>query len=109
MIWWVVAIVVLGVAAYVLYQQHAAPRRIPDTAEEFLAAVAKADEGPGDIFGDGPGVRFPGPRARAWAYGVLYSAGTDADADPAYAATLLMRADSRLTRAHADALIRAML
>jgi hypothetical protein len=82
---------------------------MPDTPEEFLTAAARADEGPGALFGEAGGVRFPGPRARAWAYGVLYEAGVDADADPSYAAGLLMRAQTQLTRAHADALVRAML
>ena len=54
-------------------------------------------------------VTTPGPKARAWAYGILHQAGVDAEADPAYAAGLLMRAESRLTRDHADALVRSML
>lgn len=82
---------------------------LPDTVDELLAAFQRADEGPGPIFGEAPGTRFPGPKARAWAYGILHQAGVDAEADPAYAAGLLMRAESRLTRDHADALVRSML
>lgn len=51
----------------------------------------------------------PGPRTVAWAYGVLYEAGVDADADPPYAASLLRRADPTLTDAEALELVRRML
>ena len=104
--WLLIAIAVAGVAASVMLQQRRPAAKIPDTAEEFLALTLG---GNGELFGDAPGVPFPGPRARTWAYGVLHEAGVDADADPRYAAGLLLRAEPRLTRAQADALVRAML
>jgi len=107
---WIAFVVTVALAGGALWWWRRAPGApIPDTAEEFLAAASRADEGPGALFGEASGVRFPGPRAVSWAYGVLYEAGVDADADPRYAAGLLLRAEPRLTRAQADALVRAML
>lgn len=106
---WALAAVVIVTALVVWWWRRAALRlRVPETPEEFLAG------GPGlaglnERFGDAPGAAFPGPRARAWAYGVLHTEGVDADADPRYAADLLRRAEPRLTRPAADALVRAML
>ena len=47
----------------------------------------------------------PGPRARAWAWGALFAAGVDPDADPPYAARMLRLADPRLSRSAARLLI----
>lgn len=74
-----------------------------DTPAELMASS------PNTLFGDDPMRDFPGPKARAWAYGTLYEAGVDADADPAYAAGVLQRAEPKLTREQAETLIRAML
>ncbi|SMO63066.1 hypothetical protein [Propioniciclava tarda] len=104
--WLLIAIAVAGVAASVMLQQRRPAAKIPDTAEEFLALTLG---GNGELFGDAPGVPFPGPRARTWAYGVLHEAGVDADADPSYAAGILIKAQPKLTKADADALIRTML
>ena len=81
---------------------------VPDTPDALFSTMAAADA-TALSFGDRPGTPFPGPAARRWAYGVLYECGVDADADPGYAAQLLMRAEPRLTRRDADALIRVML
>ena len=105
--WVFAAIVLVTLVAALGWRQRRV--RVPDTPTAFLDAAALADEGPGAIFADAAGVRFPGPRALAWAYGVLNEAGVDADADPAYAAALLRRAEPRLTPAHAQALVRVML
>ena len=105
-----VALVVVVTAALVLgwWRVRAARPRVPDTPEEFLAGGA-GFAGLNARFGDAPGAAFPGPRARAWAYGVLHGEGVDADADPRYAADLLRRAEPLLSRPAADALVRAML
>lgn len=103
-----VAAALIGLAILgVLLRRRRLPT-IPDTPEELLRA-ALAGGGPGSLFGDPPGVRFPGPAARKWALGVLYEAGVDADADPSYAAGLLVRAEARLTRTDAEALVRSLL
>ncbi len=105
-------VVVLAITAFMTSLVMRNRRRIPtipDTPDELLAAFAQADQGPGELFGDPAGSRFPGPGARRWAYGVLWEAGVDADADPAYAASLLVRAQPKLSRPQADALIRALL
>lgn len=102
-----VAIGLVGVLGAWLRIRRSVPE-IPATADELLASMAAADAA-ALTFGDPPGTPFPGPAARRWAYGVLYEAGVDADADPSYAAGILMRAEPRLRRMDADALIRAML
>lgn len=107
--WIAFAVTVAVAVGAMLWRRRSAGPSMPDTPAEFLAAAARADEGAGALFGEASGVRFPGPRARAWAYGVLYEAGVDADADPPYAAGLLLRAEPRLTRAQADALVGLML
>ena len=107
--WIAVAVLVALAVGALWWRRRTTSAPMPDTAEEFLAATARADAGPGDLFGEASGVRFPGPKARTWAYGVLYEAGVDADADPRYAAGLLLRAEPRLTRTQADALVRTML
>ena len=110
--WLVLGVVLLALAAFMtslrLRNRRAVPQ-IPDTPDELFEAFARSDQGPGELFGDPAGARFPGPGARRWAYGVLWEAGVDADADPAYAASLLVRAQPRLTKPEADALIRALL
>lgn len=50
----------------------------------------------------------PPARSTAWAYGVLFEAGVDPDADPPYAAKLLREADPTLGDAQARALIARM-
>lgn len=110
MTWIVLALVlvaVLGVVATRWRIRRSLPE-IPQTADELLQAMASA-ESVGRLLGDAPGTPFPGPAARRWAYGVLHEAGVDADADPSYAAGLLQRAEPRLSRIEADALIRMML
>lgn len=79
---------VLGVGAFVLLMRHRAATGTVDPLLLFSEADA-----------------FPGPRARAWAYGVLFSAGVDADADPLYAAEVLCNAEPRLHRRDAHTLI----
>lgn len=106
---WIALALAVALVVGAVWRRRATSAPMPDTAEEFLAAAARADEGAGSLFGEASGVRFPGPRARAWAYGVLYEAGVDADADPPYAAGLLLRAEPRLTRAQAAALVGTML
>lgn len=101
--------VAAGFTWWSIRRRRAIPR-IPDTADAFLAAADRAAEhSPGGLFGDAIGTPFPGPAARRWALGVLYEQGVDADADPAYAAGVLVRAEPRLGRSDADALIRALL
>jgi len=107
---WALALVVVVTVAVVVWwwRRRSVAPRVPDTFEEFLAGGAGLADLNGR-YGDAPGLPFPGPRARAWAYGVLHTEGVDADADPRYAADLLRRAEPRLSRAAADALVRAML
>lgn len=56
------------------------------------------------IFGESS-LPTPGPAARAWALGVLYEAGVDADADPVYAMKELRSAEPRLTLGAARVLV----
>lgn len=56
-----------------------------------------------------PATAAPGPRAMAWAYGVLYTAGVDADGDRAYAVKVLRDAEPRLSAAAASAIVGRML
>nr|NLI49665.1 hypothetical protein [Propionibacterium sp.] len=107
---WALALVLVVTIAVVgwWWRRRAAAPRVPDTFEELLAGGAELAV-LNERYGDAPGAPFPGPRARAWAYGVLHSEGVDADADPRYAADLLRRAEPRLSRAAAAALVRAML
>lgn len=107
--WLLIAIAVGGVGLWTMLRLRPRLPAIPDTPEALLAAAASESDDMGAVFGEASGVRFPGPAARRWAYGVLYEAGVDADADPSYAAGILMRAQPKLTRAQADALVRLML
>lgn len=61
-----------------------------------------------ELFGE-PVTRYPGPKAMAWAYGVLYEAGVDADGDRSYAVKVLRHANPRLSQAAANALVSRML
>lgn len=54
---------------------------------------------------DEPALPTPGPKARAWALGVLHEAGVDADSDPVYAMKELRRAEPRLTLGAARVLV----
>lgn len=78
----------------------------------WRVARPSAGRGPSleDVYGEVFGERAasPGPAARRWALGVLWEAGVDADSDRRYAARILQRAEPRLTRRAASALVDAL-
>lgn len=77
----------------------------------LVAIRTRQRDGSGEpalLFGDDPADGFPGPAARRWALGVLFEAGVDADADPRYAARLLLRAEPRLGEDRARAIVDAL-
>lgn len=85
----------VGVIAAVVTAGLGARRRLAEGRADPMLLFSEAEA-------------FPGPQARRWAYGVLYEAGVDADADPRYAAEVLCDAEPGLRPADAQTLIRVM-